>query len=748
MAVAREIAFTVDSQLLRELGERLVGRQYIALAELVKNSYDADATKVEIRFENDCITVSDNGHGMTAGEFERRWMRVGSTHKKDEVTSRVLGRPLTGSKGVGRLSVQFLAGYLDLVSAPKIDTTHESTSPSGFHADVDWDSAVDAGELTSATAQFRPADPGSDAFPLGNPHGTTVRLTRLKQPWTADEFERLAREIWFLQPPFRAMTGTGNAEEGGFEVDLAAPDPEIVSRFQTQMSRIMDLYRSRIVGRLLPADATDKTPCRREVQLSLELNRGPAQPHKYSLPVGDTGPCLIDSLEFEIRVLNLAGRQGYGIHVQTARDYMSQWGGVHIYDAGFRIPYAGPDADWLRLEVDHSHRRNRSDLLPEDLQVRLGLNHLPRNSRVLGVVNINTSHEEAVAQPDGSAGIQGNQHLQIQVSRDRLVSNDAFQQMRDAVRYALDYYATRLRVKQMEEATAERTVETPASLAQNVWDVLFEHENEIPKPVVAKLKTELEKTIDAVRDQSEWSTKQSGLLGAMATAGATAMAFNHQFNQQLNVLEHHATELANAANEGVGLTRTVAVISENIHAWIRDARNTRSIFSPVADERNRTATGRFKAKPLIASLAGNLRPILREVTIEVNDVDADLLLPHTSYPVWMAIFNNVFMNAHNAVLDSDSKRISVSSFMKGRRAGIRIQDTGVGIDLEKSETLFQPLQRSLEISSDRRELGYGGTGLGLAIIRMLATDVKADVCFVEPTVPFMTCFEMAWTEGS
>ena len=748
MAVTREIAFTVDSQLLRELGERLVGRQYIALAELVKNSYDADATKVEIRFENDCITVSDNGHGMTTGDFERRWMRVGSTHKKEEAISPGLGRPLTGSKGVGRLSVQFLAGNLDLVSAPKIDGESASSQPAGFHAEVDWDSAVEAGELTSATARFRPVDPGSDAFPLGNPHGTTVTLTRLKQPWTPDEFERLAMEIWFLQPPFRAMTGTENTEEGGFEVDLTAPDPEIVSLFKTQMSRIMDLYRSRIVGRLLPGDATDQTPRRREVQMSLELDRGPAQPHKYLVPVGNAGPCLIDSLEFEIRVMNLAGRQGYGIPVQTARDYMSQWGGVHIYDAGFRIPYAGPDADWLRLEVDHSHRRNRSDLLPEDLQVRLGLNHLPTNSRVLGVVNINTSREEAVARPDGSAGTEGNQHLQIQVSRDRLVSNDAFQQMCDAVRYALDYYATRLRVKQLEEATAERNVETPTSLAQNVWDVLFEHENEIPKPVATKLKTELEKTIDAVRDQSEWSTKQSGLLGAMATAGSTAMALDHQFNQQLNVLEHHATALASAANEGTGSAQTVEAISEKIHAWIRDARNTRSIFSPVADERNRTATGRFKAKPVIESMAGNLRPILREVAIEVYDVDPDLLLPHTSYPVWMAIFNNVFMNAYNAVLDSDSKRISVSSFMTGRQAGIRIQDTGVGIDLNKAETLFQPLQRSLEISPDRRELGYGGTGLGLAIIRMLATDVKADVRFVEPSTPFKTCFEMAWTEGS
>ena len=57
--------FTVDAALLRELGERLIGRPYIALAELVKNSYDADATDCRIEFGDDSITVSDNGHGMS-----------------------------------------------------------------------------------------------------------------------------------------------------------------------------------------------------------------------------------------------------------------------------------------------------------------------------------------------------------------------------------------------------------------------------------------------------------------------------------------------------------------------------------------------------------------------------------------------------------------------------------------------------------------------------------------------------------
>ena len=80
------VNFTVDSALLRELGERLVGKPHIALAELVKNGYDADASTVTIEFalEDDCITVRDDGHGMTFDEFRDFWMRVGTTHKSEK----------------------------------------------------------------------------------------------------------------------------------------------------------------------------------------------------------------------------------------------------------------------------------------------------------------------------------------------------------------------------------------------------------------------------------------------------------------------------------------------------------------------------------------------------------------------------------------------------------------------------------------------------------------------------------------
>ena len=136
------LPFTIDAELLRELGERLVGKPHIVLAELVKNSYDADATEVTINFSpnKDLIEVRDNGHGMTYEDFKNFWMRIGTTHKKEKQSKK--GRLMTGSKGVGRLSVQFLANNLEIKTVPK------GKSVEWLEFAIDWEEAIKAKELT------------------------------------------------------------------------------------------------------------------------------------------------------------------------------------------------------------------------------------------------------------------------------------------------------------------------------------------------------------------------------------------------------------------------------------------------------------------------------------------------------------------------------------------------------------------------------------------------------------------------
>src|SRR2546427_7894184 len=102
--------FTVDTHVFRELGELLVGRDSTALVELIKNSYDADATEVVVYgqnlddLEHGLIKVADNGVGMDARTFEDGFLRI-AARTKDVGTRRsvVFKRRYTGEKGIGRL---------------------------------------------------------------------------------------------------------------------------------------------------------------------------------------------------------------------------------------------------------------------------------------------------------------------------------------------------------------------------------------------------------------------------------------------------------------------------------------------------------------------------------------------------------------------------------------------------------------------------------------------------------------------
>src|SRR5258706_8960939 len=96
--------FTVDTHLFRELGQLLVGRDSTALVELIKNAYDADATRVVVHGErlDDArtgrIVITDDGVGMGPQEFTDGFLRIASRIKdQGNRTSLRYKRRFTGS---------------------------------------------------------------------------------------------------------------------------------------------------------------------------------------------------------------------------------------------------------------------------------------------------------------------------------------------------------------------------------------------------------------------------------------------------------------------------------------------------------------------------------------------------------------------------------------------------------------------------------------------------------------------------
>jgi signal transduction histidine kinase len=506
-------------------------------------------------------------------------------------------------------------------------------------------------------------------------------------------------------------------------------------------------WYARIVGRLRPRGVGSNKK-KRQIALSVEF-RGDERPIGYEYPIpSEKHPvpyCRVDAVEFEVRVYYLWGKQRAEVSVSDAREYFRQFGGIHVYDTGFHLPYYGPNTDWLRIETDHSHRLHESQLLPKPLQegVSRGLNFLPTQERIFGVVNVDTSAERAAAKRDFKAT---EDYLKISVTRDRLIENGAFDDLKFIVRFALDFYAFQEARRKAQEKERQRPIETLDRTFERFEEVLSEYEDDIPKPAYKAIADQARAVIHVSTKEAEILKAQSGLLAALATAGISAIAYEHEVGKQLQFIEAIIEDIRKVHTGDQLLRRKLDSIAGGLKDWVDRARATRALFSPLMDEENREAEGRFKAGILVDQVKSQIAIMTRGIIIDTSEIEQDLRLPKGRFTEWSAIFQNVFINAVNAMLDSDEKRISVSSQVQGRFRVILVQDTGMGVDLDESEELFQPFVRKQMISLERRQLGLGGTGMGLTIVRMIAQNRNCRVGFVKPDAGFITAFSLSWSE--
>lgn len=716
--------FTVDAGLLRELGERLVGRPEVALAELVKNGYDADASEVVISFSDDSIAVSDNGSGMSEEEFEKFWLRVGTTHKQIDRLSDS-GRELTGSKGVGRLAVQFLGTGVELIS--------RKIGEAGFRASVDWEEAVSSGDLVSAKAELYPGAAG-ESIAGRYSHGTLVRVTGLKRSWDSELLKNLARELWFLQPP--EVHGHGVPIKNGLRVILEGVSDKEYGEFDAQMRSALDNWIAVISGTL--EHGVDGE----EVEICVEFQDGQRFKQKFA-----PSAKFLDKALYRIYVYKLSHRQKSGVKVKTARDYFREFGGVHIYDGGFRLPfYGGGDQDWLRLEYDHSHRLNKSQLLPAELQVSSGLNDLPTNGRIFGWVQISTAHERIRAEveaSDGDSRVASGEYLNVQVTRDRLIDNQAFSVLRDIVRWGIDFYAMRS-YERKQIRIAQEKLEIPVTTKERskIREMLFQ--------LSLKSPTKLHDEIEAVTEQFERLeslelTRQKAinseriLLAALATSGMAAIAMEHELGKELTVLENIVAKL------DAGVPVSAPEMRSAVINWSNRTGRARKLFSPVMTAHDREEYKPYKAWRVISQIVDNSEALLREVEVDVSGVPKNMILPNATVAAWNAVFQNVIINAVNAMINSDRRSIFCEGLVDGKKHFIHVMDTGVGVSLLDSDELFKPFVRRLEIPEERKALGLGGMGMGLTIVKMVADSIGCGVSFVEPRLGYKTSFRIEWT---
>ncbi|WP_416860549.1 ATP-binding protein [Helicobacter ganmani] len=98
------IEFSIANQAATHLGRKLYNSNPPALAELVANSYDAYATKVNIMINNSFICVIDNGRGLNIDELRNKYAKIGRSKIPESPINDLSERKPMGQKGIGKLA--------------------------------------------------------------------------------------------------------------------------------------------------------------------------------------------------------------------------------------------------------------------------------------------------------------------------------------------------------------------------------------------------------------------------------------------------------------------------------------------------------------------------------------------------------------------------------------------------------------------------------------------------------------------
>jgi len=661
------IRFAPD--ILRRLGEELNPSSDQGILELVKNSYDANAMNCRVELvgvdkPGGTVRVVDNGDGMTSDDIASGWLIIGHSRKSTRRLTR-LNRIPAGSKGLGRLAALRMGRRASITTRPRSEKSSE------YSLDIDWkhfDQAevVEDVELKiQTTHRSGPSTPGSEIV-LSQLHGRMGRM----------EVKRLARGLVLLADPF-----VDNPD--GFRPELAAPEfTDLESLVKKRYfddaeyhlsAKVQDGLASAEVldwrgGTLFRATHADLVP---------ELRKST----HYECPdaIFDLWVFILDKETFESRSST----------VGEVREWLGEFGGVHLYENGLRVmPYGNPGNDWLDINL----RRARS---PEER---------PSTNTSIGRIAVSDRASRLIQKTDRSGFIEEHGFLEL-----RAFAQDALEWM---ARRRLDLAMKRRSAERQESRQKSR--EAKKSLEMAVQTAPKQARREI-EAAVAQYTGARDKEVRDLR-------KEVQLYRTLSTAGITAATFAHEstgnpikvMTVEIRTIERRTRKLLGSLYEKE-LKGPIDRVSSSISSLAVLSTATLGLL-----DQSKRRLGRVDIHTVVRDVLKTFDPFIkvRDVTPVPNLADGN---PHLrgSEAAVESIVTNLLNNSLAALEESNTtpRMLSITTAVDRNILTLRVADSGPGIEGIDLKDIWLPGQTTRK----------NGTGLGLTIVRDSVLDLGGAV---------------------
>lgn len=339
------LQFRVSAELKNILGRDLITSPDIAILELVKNSYDAHASKVEITFDDDYLSIADNGKGMSKQDLIDKWLFVAYSAKSDgteDLSYRSkFKRHYAGAKGIGRMSCDRLARNLLLKTRSAENKTEI--------LDVDWQIFEINKKVEFDTIDI-PHDTIDDIpeFPDASTTGTILQFRGLHDNWSRGDIKRLRKSLEKMINPF---SGT----DDDFQIVITAPKmKEDDAKAESQHDVVNGIIENSIADVLKLKTTQIESRIENGVIHTFLTDRGI---HMYEIEEPNTKYTELSSASVSLFFLNRAAK--YNFTSKMGVEPVS-YGNVFLFRNGFRIlPYGEWNDDSWGLNQRQQQGYNR-----------------------------------------------------------------------------------------------------------------------------------------------------------------------------------------------------------------------------------------------------------------------------------------------------------------------------------------------------------------------------------------------------
>lgn len=748
--------FKVESALLEELGERLVSSADVALTELVKNAFDADASYCQVLVTPSEITVEDDGNGMRLNDFLNLWMVIGTRNKARNGLSSKYKRKVSGSKGIGRFAVRFLGEKMVLET-----TAVDDGKKFRITATFNWHAVEANGDLQTVEVPYT-----VEEVPASEKDGTILRITELRSTIDPSAVKQISEALLDLVNPIDAFekpsfsSHHANAKERKQDPGFT---PYIgVSRFEnaeevvsSPAEKILSGYvaRARIeVGESGKVEV--KLFWDRGDQVVFELNS--TLKDLYGVPTVGS-PVLMDIRYFPQRggVLRSLGVDG-----RIARSWLSANCGVKVADNGFRVkPYGDKDDDWLVQSSDKAMSARtewRSQLMKERFPLKgqhlspkdNPMLYLPGFNQATGLIHVSTGSRtvvQTVKKPTPTKVARERsdleQNLTPSMDRQGFVNNRAFKTIQDLARFGLELIAffDHKQVREEEirlEEEALRTAEGDLKAAVKDIEKSTSIEPSEKKRLTGLLRNASQNyaEVDAYRKKTQDSLETMSLMGVLAGF------MTHEFEKTLYRLTESTNKIRQISKKHPELVPDLKKLDESQRYLEAYLDYSRLFTENLASNDHKS----FPALGQIEMVIETLLPIAKKnkITFDVQ-VDEDTNGPAVPVAAYSGLLLNLVTNSMKSLIaraDKTDRIIRIVATNTPSKHRLIIADNGIGIPARLRDRIWEPLFSTT--TKNDSPLGTG-MGLGLALVKRVTSNLKGKIELMDSApAGFATSFSL------